>query len=170
MSNERKMENRQENGPANVFGGSDVAEQLKLTGKRISEARKALGISIREMAILHRITEEEYLRHENGDVDSSFSFLLKTAERFGMDINALITGESPRLSFYTLTRKVTGQKVERRPDFEYFHQAAQMRNRMAEPLTGRKFEYRLISDFSVPVNVVFAVFIGTRCGNGKIFS
>ena len=131
------MENRQENGPANVFGGSDVAEQLKLTGKRISEARKALGISIREMAILHRISEEEYLRHENGDVDSSFSFLLKTAERFGMDINALITGESPRLSFYTLTRKVTGQKVERRPDFEYFHQAAQMKNRMAEPFVVR---------------------------------
>ena len=119
------MAEKQGNVPANVFGGGDVTEQLKLTGKRISEARKALGISIREMAILHNITEEEYLRHENGDADTSFSFLLKTAERFGMDINALISGESPRLSFYTLTRKVTGTKVDRRPDFEYFHQAAE---------------------------------------------
>ena len=131
------MSEKQENVPANVFGGNDVAEQLKLTGKRISEARKALGISIREMAILHHISEEEYLRHETGEADSSFSFLLQTAERFGMDINALITGESPRLSFYTLTRKVTGKKVERRPDFEYFHQAAQMKNRMAEPFVVR---------------------------------
>ena len=131
------MAEKQENVPANVFGGGDVTEQLKLTGKRICEARKALGISIREMAILHNITEEEYLRHENGDADTSFSFLLKTAERFGMDINALISGESPRLSFYTLTRKVTGTKVDRRPDFEYFHQAAQMKNRMAEPFVVR---------------------------------
>ncbi len=131
------MAEKQENVPANVFGGGDVSEQLKLTGKRISEARKALGISIREMAILHHITEEEYLRHENGEADSSFSFLLQTAERFGMDINALISGESPRLSFYTLTRKVAGKKVDRSPDFEYFHQAAQMKNRMAEPFVVR---------------------------------
>ncbi len=131
------MAEKQENVPSNVFGGKDVAEQLKLTGKRISEARKALGISIREMAILHNISEAEYLLHENGQADTSFSFLLKTAERFGMDINALITGESPRLSFYTLTRKISGQKVERSPDFEYFHQAAQMKNRMAEPFVVR---------------------------------
>jgi len=131
------MAEKQENVPSNVFGGKDVAEQLKLTGKRISEARKALGISIREMAILHNITESEYLLHEDGQADSSFSFLLKTAERFGMDINALIKGESPRLSFYTLTRKVSGTKVERSPNFEYFHQAAQMKNRMAEPFVVR---------------------------------
>ncbi len=131
------MAEKQENVPSNVFGGSNVAEQLKLTGKRISEARKALGISIREMAILHNITESEYLLHENGEADTSFSFLLKTAERFGMDINALITGESPRLSFYTLTRKISGKRVERSPDFEYFHQAAQMKNRMAEPFVVR---------------------------------
>ncbi len=131
------MAEKQENVPSNVFGGKDVAEQLKLTGKRISEARKALGISTREMAILHNITEAEYLLHENGEADSSFSFLLKTAERFGMDINALITGESPRLSFYTLTRKVAGKRVERTPNFEYFHQAASMKNRMAEPFVVR---------------------------------
>ena len=119
--------------PTNIFGGSDVREQLKLTGKRIIEARKALGISTREMARLHSITEEEYIAHEAGEIDSSFSFLLKTAERFGMDINALITGESPRLSHYTLTRRIEGEKVERRHGFEYFHQAAQMKNRMAEP-------------------------------------
>ena len=123
--------------PTNIFGGSDVKEQLKLTGKRIIEARKALGISTREMAKLHNITESEYIAHENGDIDSSFSFLLLTAERFGMDINSLITGESPRLSHYTLTRHVSGEKVERRHGFEYFHQAAQMKNRMAEPFVVR---------------------------------
>ena len=91
--------------PTNIFGGSDVKEQLKLTGKRIIEARKALGISTREMAKLHNITESEYIAHENGDIDSSFSFLLLTAERFGMDINSLITGESPRLSHQTRFRR-----------------------------------------------------------------
>ena len=156
--------------PTNIFGRSDVKEQLKLTGKRISEARKALGISTREMAKLHCITEQEYISHEAGDIDSSFSFLLQTAERFGMDINALITGESPRLSHYTLTRHIEGEKVERRRGFEYFHQAAQMKNRMAEPFVvkapfegdnapirlsthaGQEFDYIISGKLKVQIN------------------
>ena len=168
---ESQMDDPKMNGtPTNIFGGSDVKEQLKLTGKRIIEARKALGISTREMAKLHNISEDEYIAHENGEIDSSFSFLLKTAERFGMDINALITGESPRLSCYTLTRHVEGEKVERRRGFEYFHQAAQMKNRMAEPFVvkapfegenaaihlsthaGQEFDYVISGKLKVQIN------------------
>ncbi len=110
-----------------------MEDQLKQLGNRIREARSSLDISVREMAELHGLTEAEYLRHENGEVESSFTFLYKTAGRFGIDLNALLTGHSPHLTFYTLTRKGTGLKMARRAGFEYLHQAAGLRGREAEP-------------------------------------
>ena len=112
---------------------SSVAERLKQIGTRIREARTALNVTPAEMAALHHITEEEYIAHENGKADSSFSFLLRTAERLHVDLNDLITGESPRLSLYSLTRAVSGTPVKRRPDFEYLHLAPRMKNRLTEP-------------------------------------
>ncbi len=110
-----------------------VSERLKQIGARIRAARTALNINVIEMAELHHIPEREYIAHENGEVDSSFSFLLRTAERLGVDMNDLITGESPRLSLYSLTRAVSGTPVKRRPDFEYLHLAPRMKNRLTEP-------------------------------------
>ena len=110
-----------------------MEDQLKQLGNRIREARSSLDISVREMAELHGLTEAEYLRHENGEVESSFTFLYKTAGRFGIDLNALLTGHSPHLTFYTLTRKGAGLKMARRAGFEYLHQAAGLRGREAEP-------------------------------------
>lgn len=107
--------------------------QLQQIGRRIRELRTILDISVAEMAKLHNITEEEYLCRENGEVDLSFTFLFRCAEHFHVDISTLITGESPRLSFYTLTRKGGGTKISRRAGFQYLHQAALLKNRKTEP-------------------------------------
>ena len=109
-----------------------MENQLQQVGRRIREARTVLDISVAEMAKLHHITEEEYLRYENGEADPSFMFLYRCANRFGMDPGALATGESPKLSFYTLTRAGTGLNIRpRRAGFEYLHQAAHLKNRLA---------------------------------------
>jgi len=111
-----------------------MENQLQQVGRRIREARTVLDISVAEMAKLHHMTEEEYLRYENGEADPSFMFLFRCANRFGMDPGALATGESPKLSFYTLTRAGTGLNIRpRRAGFEYLHQAAHLKNRLAEP-------------------------------------
>ena len=109
--------------------------QLKQIGCRISEIRNILNITAGEMASITGISEAEYLAHESGEKDSSFTFLQRCAQRFGVDISALISGESPKLSFYTLTRRGGGLPIKRREEFEYRHLASLLKDRNAEPFT-----------------------------------
>ena len=110
-----------------------MENQLVMMGKRIKEIRNILDISITEMARITGISEAEYLEHEEGKVDSSFTFILRCANRFGVDISALVTGETPRLSFYTLTSKGGGTPIRRRAGFEYRHLAALLKDRKVDP-------------------------------------
>ena len=110
-----------------------MENQLTQMGKRLRELRTILEISVTEMARVTQTTEEEYLAHEAGTVDSSFTFIYRCAERLGVDISQLVTGESPKLSFYTLTRNQTGMPIRRRAGFEYLHRAALLKHRQAEP-------------------------------------
>ncbi|MGI6496090.1 MAG: AMP-binding protein [Kiritimatiellia bacterium] len=106
---------------------------LQQIGRRIRETRTVLGIPPSEMAKVAGVSEDEYLRHEEGLVDSSFSFLYHCAERFGVDIGVLVTGESPKLSHYDLTRAGGGMPIRRRVGFEYRHLAPLLKHRQAEP-------------------------------------
>ena len=81
-----------------------MESQAKQIGRRMRELRTVLEITPEEMARVTGVTPEEYLKHEAGEVDSAFSFLYQCAERFKVDISMLADGESPKLSFYTLTR------------------------------------------------------------------
>ena len=51
-----------------------MENQYKQTGKRLEEIRQVLEIPIAEMAKLTEMSEEEYIRHESGEVDCPFSF------------------------------------------------------------------------------------------------
>ena len=107
--------------------------QLKQIGRRIQETRQVLNISVAEMAKVTGVSEEEYLQHEDGSKDSSFTFLYHCAERFGIDISDLVTGISPHLSFYELTRMGGGMPIKRRKGFDYRHLASLLKNRLIEP-------------------------------------
>ncbi len=102
-------------------------------GLRIEESRKALNISVQEMADLHHISVEEYLKHETGEIDSSFSFLYRTSKRLGIDLGSLLTGETPHLSLYTVTRKESSVPFDFRPNVDYLLHAAKMKGRACEP-------------------------------------
>ena len=110
-----------------------MESQLRQIGKRIEETRKVLEIPVAEMAQITGISQEEYLAHERGEVDHSFTFIYHCAERFGIDISALVLGTTPKLSFYSLTRRDSGMPIKRRHDFEYQHLAANLKKRSCEP-------------------------------------
>jgi len=101
--------------------------------ERIRGLREDFGISVAEMAKIAEMSEEEYLCHEEGKRDFSFTFLYKVAKRLGIDISELITGTSPTLSVYTHVKKGRGLKIERRKGFTYQSLAYLFRNRNAEP-------------------------------------
>ncbi len=110
-----------------------MENQLKQMGKRLRELRTILEIPVSEMAAITRISEAEYLEHEAGTVDSSFTFIYRCAMRLGVDMSALVTGETPKLEFYNLTRRDGGMPIRRRAGFEYLHLASLLKNRHCEP-------------------------------------
>ena len=101
--------------------------------QRIKGLREILDYSIDEMAEATSVTSEEFAALENGECDFSFTFLFKCAEKFGVDMIELVTGENPKLSFYSVVRNGHGLPIKRRSGFNYFHLGATKQNKLCEP-------------------------------------
>lgn len=101
--------------------------------ERIRALREIMDFSIEEMAKVTEKTPEEYSALENGEEDFSFTFIFKCAEKFGVDMIELLTGENPHLSFYSIVRKGEGLPINRRSGFNYSHLGATFKNKLAEP-------------------------------------
>lgn len=100
---------------------------------RIRALREDMDITAQEMADATGRTLTEYLAQESGQEDLSFTFLYKCADRLGVDVIELLTGEDPHLTGYSLTRSGEGLVIRRRAGFEYLHKAPHFRNKLAEP-------------------------------------
>lgn len=105
---------------------TDIAE-------RIRGLRELMDISVEDMARATDCTPEQYKTLESGRSDFSFTFLYKCAQTFGIDMIEILTGEQPKLSFYTVVRKGKGLPIRRRESFSYFHLASLFRDKAAEP-------------------------------------
>ncbi|MFZ2538405.1 MAG: XRE family transcriptional regulator [Oscillospiraceae bacterium] len=101
--------------------------------QRIKTLREILEISVEDMATYLKTTPDEYAGYENGSQDFSVTFLQKCATKFGVDVVELLTGENPKLSFYTVTRKEHGIGMSRREGFSYQHMAHNLKGKLAEP-------------------------------------
>ncbi len=100
---------------------------------RIRALREDMGLTMQEMAEATGRTLAEYDAQESGREDLSFTFLYKSAAKLGVDPIELLTGESPHLSGYTLTRADEGLSIKRRAGLEYLHKAPHYKNKLAEP-------------------------------------
>jgi transcriptional regulator with XRE-family HTH domain len=100
---------------------------------RIKELRDILGFTEEEMAQKTEVTVEEYRAYESGQRDFSFTFLYECARTFGVDIVELLTGENPKLSYYTVVRAGNGLPIRRRKGFTYQHVAYRIKDKIAEP-------------------------------------
>ena len=101
--------------------------------ERIGAMRDLCGFTCEEMAETLDITAEEYAEYEKGKKDFSFTFLYKCAEKFGIDMIELLTGENPHLTECTIVRGGNGLPIKRRAGFEYYHLAAAFKEKLAEP-------------------------------------
>jgi len=110
-----------------------MENHIAQVAQRVRGLRLILDIPAGEMARAAGVSPEEYLSCEEGKRDFSFTFLFKCAQRFGVDIAELVTGETPRLKSYTVVRCGGGMPIERRQGFSYRHLAYLLRGRMAEP-------------------------------------
>ena len=101
--------------------------------ERIKGLREMSEITPEEMAGAVGVGVAEYLEHEEGRRDFNFTFLYKCADKLGVDIVELLTGENPRLSFYSIVRAGQGLDMKRRAGFLYEHLAYRFKDKIAEP-------------------------------------
>jgi transcriptional regulator with XRE-family HTH domain len=97
---------------------------------RIRSLREDNDFTIEEMAEATGRSAKEYAARESGDMDLTFTFVFKCAQKLGVDVVELLTGESPRLRHYEIVRNGEGLPLERNTDFHYLHKAPHFRNRM----------------------------------------
>ena len=101
--------------------------------ERIGAMRDLCGYTIEEMAKATDTTVEEYENCEAGKKDFSFTFLYKCAEKFGIDMVELLTGENPHLTDFTVVHDGKGRPIRRRSGFEYFHLASYFKGAAGSP-------------------------------------
>lgn len=106
---------------------------IKEVANRIRSLREDSDITMQEMADATGRSLAEYSAQEAGEQDLSFTFLYKCADRLGVDVIELLTGETPHLTGYSLTEAGDGLCIRRRAGFEYLHKAPHFRHKLAEP-------------------------------------
>ncbi|MDR0554382.1 MAG: cupin domain-containing protein [Treponema sp.] len=102
--------------------------------RRIKELREILGISAMDMAEDIDISGETYSGYESGKLDIPISAMYKIANRLGVDLTVLITGEDPRMETAGVCRRGKGVQVERYPGYEFSSLAYNFKGRTMEPL------------------------------------
>ncbi|MEG1613996.1 MAG: AMP-binding protein [Oscillospiraceae bacterium] len=107
--------------------------QLSEVAQRIKTLREILEISEAEMACNTDVALNEYRQYELGEKDFSFTFIYKCAKHLDVDPTDLISGVSPTLSSYNLTRKGDGLPITRRKGFKYINMAPLFKKKVAEP-------------------------------------
>ena len=107
---------------------------IKDVSGRLKGRKEDLDISVEEIAQKTNVSVEEYITLENGETDSSLSFLNEAANAVGIELIELLTGVTPKLNTYSIVRKAKGLPIERRERFAYQHLAYLFKNKKIEPL------------------------------------
>ncbi len=110
-----------------------VTTDVKAVCGRILALREDLGLTMQEMAEATGRSVAEYAAQESGEEDPSFTFLAKCAEKLGVDVIEILTGEAPNLNNCEVTPASEGLSIQRHAGFEYLHKAPLLKNRLADP-------------------------------------
>ena len=114
--------------------------QLRAIASRLREMREIMGWSQEEMAEKTDVPAEEYLLYEAGNTDMPFTFILKSAQAFNMELTELLEGQNAFLSSYTVTRRGKGESTAREEGIAISNLAPKFRDKIAEPYWVR-YEY-----------------------------
>ena len=86
---------------------------------RLKGLREALGLSVADVCAACGIEEEKYTAYEHGTTGIPVSTAKRIAEAYGVEIMALLFGDEPKMNSYYITRKGSGETVERRDWYKY---------------------------------------------------
>lgn len=110
-----------------------MSEQLRQVAMRLKGLREVEDISKEALAREFHIPIEQYEQYESGEVDIPVSFLYDVAEKFGVELTAILSGDNPKLKVYSVVKNGKGLSVDRRREYEYQNLAYNFSNKKAEP-------------------------------------
>ena len=110
-----------------------MQERIKEIAARVKELRDISNISPGDMASHLKLDPGKYASYENGEADIPASILVEIAQKLGVETSLLLTGESPRMNIFTVTRAGKGVSVERRKEYKYQSLAHNFIHKKAEP-------------------------------------
>jgi quercetin dioxygenase-like cupin family protein len=118
---------------------SKIKEQTVMTNEvgdiiaRVKVLREIEEISAEALARELGFDTLEYKQWEAGEKDFPIGALVEIAVRFKVDLTELISGETPKLKTYCLTRAGHAPEVSRRPMYTYWNLAYKFHRKKAEP-------------------------------------
>ena len=102
-------------------------------GERIKGVRLLNELSGDEFATRVGTTPEQLAKYESGDVEIPVSFLHDVSHHCNISMTELLTGESAKLSVYSVVRKNKGIGISRRQAYDYRSLAYNFAGRLIDP-------------------------------------
>jgi len=110
----------------------------------MSEINREIGERIKGVRMLNKLTVEEFAKqvgttskllsqYEDSSVEIPVSFLHDISHHFDISMTELLSGESAKLSVYSVVRKGKGVGVSRRKDYDYQSLAYNFADRTIDP-------------------------------------
>ncbi len=110
-----------------------MLERIKEIAARLRGLREASNVTDESLAERVGIPLARYRQYENGNEDIPASILFEVAHLLNVDLGVLLTGETPRMHAFTVTRAGKGVDVERRNQYKYQALAMNFIHKKAEP-------------------------------------
>jgi len=108
-------------------------ENVKEICARVKVLREIGDISAEALAAELGLNPAEYNEWESGTKDFPVGVLVEIANYFKVDLPELITGATPKLKMYCLTKAGQAPEVTRRPMYAYWNLAYNFHRKKAEP-------------------------------------
>ncbi|MDL2253771.1 XRE family transcriptional regulator [Ruminococcaceae bacterium OttesenSCG-928-I18] len=110
-----------------------MSELNRDIGARIKGVRDLNGLTREEFAKQLGISTELLAQYEGGSTEIPVSILHEISSKFDVSMTELLTGESAKLSVYSVVRKGKGVGIERRKDYDYKSLAYNFSDRKLDP-------------------------------------
>ncbi|MCL2138617.1 MAG: cupin domain-containing protein [Treponema sp.] len=110
-----------------------MKEDVKEIADRVRVLREIENISAKDFAEELKFDPAEYDAWESGEKEFPVGVLVEIASRFNVDLSELITGATPKLKTYCLTRAGQAPEVSRRPMYAYWNLAYNFHRKKGEP-------------------------------------
>ncbi|MDR2110193.1 MAG: cupin domain-containing protein [Spirochaetaceae bacterium] len=110
-----------------------MSDEVREIAARVRVLREIEEISEGTLASELGFDPGEYHQWESGETDFPIGALVEIAVRFKVDLTELISGETPKLKTYCITRAGKAPEVSRRPMYAYWNLAYNFHRKKGEP-------------------------------------